>query len=295
MQPSRWLTLPEAYGLAGGLVAAGLTALFAYAGLTDVEAVVPVAIVSGLVVATGVRGRQGARITAQRRDRQVRAASTKLTARLTELERHVRETKAAAAFSAMEVPYPLPLGGWALDYEAAAILAREVATGVPESVVELGSGASTLVIGLQLRRAGRGHLYSLEHDPVYAERTRRHVRALDLEAVVSVLDAPLVPYTLGSEAYAWYQVPDAVAALDRVDLLLVDGPPQATDRHGTPRYPALPVLGAKLAQGSVVIVDDAGRDAEKRMLERWHSERTDLSSEITATQHGLAVLRVQAG
>jgi predicted O-methyltransferase YrrM len=295
MQPARVLTLPETYGVAGGLAAGVLTGLLAYLGFTAWEAVAPVAIVAGVVIATGVRGRQGARIIAKRRDEQARAATRKLVDRLANMESQLREVQAAASFSAMDAPYPLPLGGWALDHEAAAILAREVATGRPETIVELGSGASTLVIGLQLRRTGRGHLYSLEHDPEYAERTRRHVRALDLGAFVSVLDAPLVPHALGSDTYSWYEVPDAVAALDRVDLLLVDGPPQATDRYGTPRYPALPVLGAKLAPGSVAIVDDAGRDAEKRMLERWRSERPDLGLEIIPTRHGLAVLRVPAG
>jgi predicted O-methyltransferase YrrM len=295
MQPARILTLPETYGAAGGLAAGVLTGLLAYAGFTAPEAVAPVAIVAGVVIATGVRGRQGARIIAKRRDEQARSASRKLGDRLATLEIQLREVQAAASFSAMDSPYPLPLGGWALDHEAAAVLAREVATGRPDTVVELGSGASTLVIGLQLRRTGRGHLYSLEHDPEYAERTRRHVQALDLGAFVSVLDAPLVPYALGSHTYSWYEVPAAVAALDRVDLLLVDGPPQATDRDGTPRYPALPVLGAKLGPGSVAIVDDAGRDPEQRMLERWRSERPDLSQEVIPTRHGLAVLRVPPG
>ncbi len=295
MRPVRVLTLPEAYGVAGGLAAGALTGIVAYTGLTAWEAVAPVAIIAGVVVATGVRGRQGARIIARRRDEQARAASRELAGRLAGLESQLREVEAAASFSAMDVPYPLPLGGWALDHEAAAMLAREVATTRPGTVVELGSGASTLVIGLQLRRTGSGHLYSLEHDPVYAERTRRHVRALDLESVVSVLDAPLVPLTIGSETYAWYQVPGTVAGLGRVDLLLVDGPPQATDREGTPRYPALPVFSAQLQPGSVVMADDAGRDAEQRMLERWLKERPEMSREVTRTRHGLAVLRIPPG
>ena len=48
------------------------------------------------------------------------------------------------------------------------------------------------MIGLQLRRAGRGHLVTLDHEPGYAAITRRHVTALGLDPWVTVLDAPLV-------------------------------------------------------------------------------------------------------
>jgi PAS domain S-box-containing protein len=111
------------------------------------------------------------------------------------------------------VPYPLPLGGWALDHEAAAILAREVATTLPGTVVELGSGTSTLVIVLQRRRTGCGHVYSLEHDAAYAERTRRHVRALGLEAVSPCLTPRLFctssapRRTPGARSRAWSRQP----------------------------------------------------------------------------------------
>jgi predicted O-methyltransferase YrrM len=289
----RLLTRAEALGVVAGVAVGILTALAAWAGLTEAAAILPVAIVVAVVVATGTRNRHAQRkLVATAAERQTRKLDDRMQTLKVDLRKDLREATAAAAFSAMDLPFPVSLGGFALDYEAAAMLAREVAVNRPATVVELGSGTSTLIIGLQLQRSGSGHLYSLEHDPVFAQRTMQQVRALGLEQVVSVLVAPLAPTTLGPETFTWYAVPDEVAALARIDLLLVDGPPQYTDRAGTPRYPALPVLGDRLVPGSIVVVDDAFRDAEKRMLERWLADRPDLASETIATKHGVAVLRV---
>ena len=295
MDLSRILTTAEAIGLAAGVVAAVLVGLAALAGIAAWGVVLPAALVVAVVVATGARGRRGERAIAQRQERRAAKERAGLDQRIDALERQLREVQATASFSAMDVPYPLPLGGWALDHEAAAVLAREVATGAPGTVVELGSGSSTLVIGLQLARTGSGHLWSLEHDPGYADSTRRDVAALGLGAVVSVLDAPLAPLMVNGETFTWYTVPAEVAALPRIDLLLVDGPPGSTDRQGIPRYPALPVFRAQLSPGGVVLADDAGRVAEQRMLERWAAEAPELSVESIATHHGLAILRVPPG
>jgi predicted O-methyltransferase YrrM len=187
----------------------------------------------------------------------------------------------------MDVRYPLPLGGkWALGWDGATILAREVGSTGPEVVVELGSGASSLVIGLQLRASGHGHLYTLDHEPEYAALTRRHVTALGLDRWVTVLDAPLVEHALEGERFRWYALPDAVRSVAHIDLLVVDGPPQKTDPGGTPRFPAMPVLAGSLGPGSVIFVDDARREAEQRMLERWLRDEPRWVREDHPTRHG---------
>jgi predicted O-methyltransferase YrrM len=254
-------------------------------------AVVPVGIVVAAVLATGlfVRDRLAAITQSEQR---LHATIRQIEARIKQIEPQILEISAIAAFSSVDVPYPLPLGGhWALAWDAAAILAREVGAGRPMTVVELGSGGSSLVIGMQLRHGGRGHLYSLDHNPDFAASTRRHVTALGLDSWVFVLDAPLVGQRVGDEEYTWYDLPDEVRALERIDILVVDGPPQATDREGTPRYPALPILGDKLGPGSLVFVDDAFRDAERRMLERWLRDQPHWVSQTIRTLRGTAILR----
>ena len=273
------------WGVAGAVVAVVLTAAAVPLGLSDPAAIVPVAVVVGAVLATGrvVRDREVATTLATQRH---------LRSRLDRVEAQLEEIAAIAAFSGMDMPYPLPLGGgWALSWDAAVLLAREVATGRPRTVVELGSGGSSLVIGLQLRRSGQGHLYTLDHDPAFAATTRRHVSALGLDPWVTVLDAPLEPQPVADETYRWYRLPAAVRDLEHIDLVVVDGPPQATDREGMPRYPAVPLLADRLGPGSVLFVDDAFREAEERMLERWRRDEPRWVVETVKTKRGTAIVR----
>ncbi len=271
-------------GLAAGLLATVAALLPVPAAVTGIS----VALTVALVVAASVRAQEGVLTSVAALARQVAGVRSAVE----RLSVQNAEVGAIASMSAMDVPYPLPLGdNWALGWHGAAVLARVVGSERPETIVELGSGASSLVIGLQLSRIGRGRLLTLDHEPEYAAITRRHVAALGLDPWVTVLDAPLVDCRIGDEQYRWYDLPDAVTSLDHIDLLVVDGPPLRTDPQGTPRYPALPMLGDRLGGGSMVFVDDARRDAERRMLEHWQHDEPAWVRETIDAGHGTAILR----
>jgi predicted O-methyltransferase YrrM len=291
MRVARSVRRAAAWAVSGGVVAGLLVALASVVGLAPITLALPVGIIVAAVFGA-------TKFTKDNVLEAVGRATRPIDTRVKEIETHVKriegklpELAAIAAFSAVDTPYPLPLGGWALSWDAAGLLAREVATGAPETVVELGSGTSTVIIGLQLRRTGRGHLFSLEHDPEYAKATLRQVVALGLGDWISVLDSPLIEQQIGGERFTWYSLPPEVRALDRIDLLLVDGPPQNVDPDGTPRYPALPAFEDKLGPGSLVFVDDASRETEKRMLERWATEQPQWERRTMRTERGTALLR----
>jgi predicted O-methyltransferase YrrM len=132
-------------------------------------------------------------------------------------------------------------------------------------VVECGSGLSTITIARALGARGHGHVYALEHSPEWASRTRDALAAEGLEDLATVIDAPLVD--------DWYDR----AALDRlpaqgIALLLVDGPPAGEPQTAHSRYPALPNLEPRLASNSAIILDDADRDGDRWVLDRWLAE-----------------------
>jgi predicted O-methyltransferase YrrM len=275
-------------GLIGGVVVAILVVVSAPTSLSAPGASIPAGLVAAVAIAAVVLARNRTMASMARLD----AKLDRVLGRQEILEQRLAEVGAISTMAAMEVTYPLPLGSdWALAWDAAVVLAREVGSRRPSVVVELGSGGSSLVIGLQLRRNGSGHLYTLDHEPSYAAITRRHVVAQGLETWVTVLDAPLVDCQVGDEPYRWYRLPDEVAALARIDLLVVDGPPQDLDRGGTPRYPALPLLADRLDERSVVFVDDANRDGERRTLARWTGEDPRWRLDILPTARGTAILR----
>ncbi len=179
--------------------------------------------------------------------------------------------------------------GWAVTPDAAVLLAQEIAQLRPRLVLELGSGVTTLVTGLMLHRLGGGRIIALEHDPVWAARTRRHIAALGLEDVATVVDAPLVEYELDGQSYRWYTIPPDLDD-GSVDFVIVDGPPQHVDRQGSPRYPALPLLMRYLSPAASLFVDDASRDAEKSMVERWSREFAGWAKRRIATRKGAVVI-----
>jgi hypothetical protein len=82
----------------------------------------------------------------------------------------------------------------------------------------------------------------------------------------------------------------AALGSDPIDLLLVDGPPAYAAGHALARYPALPVLGDRLASGATVVLDDAERPGEQEVLRRWERE-TGLDFDRRAGRAGVAVAR----
>lgn len=166
---------------------------------------------------------------------------------------------------------PIPgLGSWAVTPGTLLALTDEVArrTG-PVTVLECGSGTSTLVLALLLRRRGQGgRVVALESDERFAEETRAHLRRHGVDGLASVVSAPLRPVPLAAGGTTpWYDLAGLPADLGPVDLLFVDGPWGGTAEHA--RYPALPELGHRLAPGALVVLDDTSRRQEKEIVERW--------------------------
>jgi hypothetical protein len=139
--------------------------------------------------------------------------------------------------------------------------------------VECGSGRSTIVIARSLRERGAGSLHSLEHDPAWAQLTRSRLAAEGLAEIATVVEAPLGPHPLAPEGCGWY-APWALRALpaDGVGLLLVDGPPAGEPAIERSRFPAVPALAGRLADGAIVVLDDAARNGEQWVAERWCDE-----------------------
>jgi hypothetical protein len=188
-------------------------------------------------------------------------------------ERQMRNTEdSAMMFSLLGSPPP-PLGTWACEGDFGQLIAREMIAGA-KSVVECGSGVTTLIVATYLRASGAGRLYSLEHDPTYARQTARQLEASGLSAWVEIIVAPLVKQSFGSVSVEWYD-PSAVANSlpPRIDLLLVDGPPSTSKLA---RWPAIEVLYDRLITGTVVMLDDGRRRRERLAAFRWQSDHPDL-------------------
>ncbi len=158
----------------------------------------------------------------------------------------------------------------------------------PPVIFECSSGLSTVVLAGCLRNIGEGHVYSLEHDPHYAERTREVLRMQGLDLYATIVDAPLKEVTLGAWRGRWYDLTKLPELLE-ADLLVIDGPP--FDSGSPARYPALPCLYQRLSSRCTIILDDAARADEKQAVSMWLKEFPGLHVvQSNGCEKGCAVL-----
>jgi predicted O-methyltransferase YrrM len=189
------------------------------------------------------------------------------------MERQVRNSADSAMIFSLLGPRPPALGTWAIEGDFGQLVAREVASGAT-SIVECGSGTTTLIVAACLRAIGSGHLYSLEHDPAYAQQTAEQLQAAGLAEWVDIIVAPLTEQPFGSASVEWYE-PSAVAKRlpPHIDLLIVDGPPSTSEWA---RWPAIEILHDRLVTGAVTLLDDGRQRRERRAAFRWQSDHPDL-------------------
>jgi len=148
-------------------------------------------------------------------------------------------------------------------------------------VVELGGGVSTVFLArllADLHGCDRPSLVSVEHDDAWVVRITDQLGREGLSGVARVVHAPLGAHALSWDDAGWYDEGELRAAIegayghDRVDLLVVDGPPASLPGTEHSRYPALGVLSDRLKPGATIVLDDIQRLGERRVLDRWARE-----------------------
>lgn len=178
--------------------------------------------------------------------------------------------------------------GWAVSPDLMLLLVSLVQEHRPATIVELGSGASTVWIAMALQEHGvDSRIVSVDHDAAFAASTRERLTALGLDKLVELRHAPLVELELAGESYPWYDRA-AFADVESCDLLVVDGPP-GNVRPGS-RYPALPVLADRMPSGSHVVLDDYQRPDERQMVARWVEQLPGWRVQELTYEKGAALL-----
>lgn len=229
-------------------------------------------------------------------DKQARAVANLRTHVTTMIEKtslnEFRQTEALLVLhQVLDLPRPLPATrGWAASPDLLVVLEREVTRNKPMLVVECGGGVSSIVIAHRLREFG-GRLVVLEHDAEFAEITRRNLAEQGVADVVDVRHAPLASVdglVFHDHVFQWYDTA-AIDDLAEIDLLVVDGPPEATGSFA--RYPAVPLLWSRLSSRAVVVMDDTIREAEQTISEAWQADHPDLRVEELRLEKGCHILR----
>jgi predicted O-methyltransferase YrrM len=160
-------------------------------------------------------------------------------------------------------------------------------------ILELGSGVSTLLMAQSLRRAGEGHILSLDDDARWAAQTEATIAREKLGSFARVVVAPLVKVEAGGRQSSWYDI-SSIEAEARFDLIIVDGPP-AWRGDELVRLPALYQLRKHLSDQGLLVLDDAARGGEREVARRWRHDFPDLHFKMLNVGRGLFVVSVQSG
>lgn len=133
------------------------------------------------------------------------------------------------------------------------------------TIVELGSGISTVVLARLLGQTG-GRLVSVDHDEQWLAIVADLLTAAGLRDAVRLHHAPLVA--------GWYDRASMAKALTdadgaAVDLLVVDGPPAWRPGTEMSRLPAAEALTPHLSPDATVILDDLHRPGEQEIVRCW--------------------------
>ena len=191
------------------------------------------------------------------------------------------------------VPMPLPMprpGTWAASEDLLLWLAGFVLEHRPRTVVDLGSGQSSVWMAAAMRTAGHdGRVIGVDHDEHYAQATRDLGRRQGVEPWLTVIHAPLAEQVIGGREVRWYDR-GALAGLSDIDLLCVDGPPGQGAAQA--RWPALPALRDHLSRDATVVLDDMIRRDEQEILEDWLRLDPGIAVDRLDFEKGAAVLSV---
>ena len=183
----------------------------------------------------------------------------------------------------------MPISGeWALSPLGIYAMVQTILADEAEVVLECGSGTSTIWFGMAVRESGVGHVWALEHDKRFLEKTRSEVARHGLDDFVSVLDAPLCPVDGESpDAGVWYSKEFLDRLSGPIDVLLVDGPPAGSEGQ---RDHVLSVVRDSLRPGAWIFVDDMVRPREKAMVANWLKAHPELER-LPSPSPQIALLR----
>jgi hypothetical protein len=161
----------------------------------------------------------------------------------------------------------------------------------PRKIVELGCGASSLIISAWLREAGTHRLLSFDHDSSWAQKCRDDLGRSGLLGNAEIYVAPLIRiHCMGQELH-WYDLSKYADVLNDVDILVVDGPPAIVEPLA--RLPAIQFFAGRLTSRAAIFLDDGHRTGECEVVRRWCHSNPEFSAQLHYTQTGCWVLKRQ--
>lgn len=157
-----------------------------------------------------------------------------------------------------------------MEKDALPFISVVISTLNPQHILEFGSGLSTYVIVQAAQRLNFNcFISSIDHDPIFGAQAAAKYYGNERKQTncqVSMQIAPLVARKYGGEFLPSYLIdPERLASPQKVDLVIIDGPPNILGgREGT-LYQMLEFS----KPGTLMLLDDSGRSEERIAISHW--------------------------
>lgn len=195
----------------------------------------------------------------------------------------------ATSLGSLDFDFPVVLGGPSIDGQHARTLFHVLVSNKPQTILELGSGSSTMLIAKTLKKMGcipRIHI-SVDHEEKYLNITREVAKLNSLDTQIQFEYCPLE--SLEGYDNKWYSNIRNLIEGKTFDLIVVDGPPAYEEGMGRAREPALDVFASHISPGGILILDDANRIGESAVSDAWLAKHKQFSRAIYKEGTGIAV------
>lgn len=188
--------------------------------------------------------------------------------------------------------YPLQLHlplitSFTIAPDFAFILIKTIQTKKPVTILELGSGRTTLIAAAYLKQHSlQGKIISVDSDKEYLEQCRYFALLNGVESYIQFVHAPITKQVINEKAYNWYNAD--MLPKEKFDVLVIDGPPEKVGVLS--RYPALPLLMQYAAEDAVILADDAGRPDMITTAQHWQKEFPKFQQHYIQTLRGTLII-----
>lgn len=210
--------------------------------------------------------------------------------RFRELQEGQAEPVAASSLVALNLPYPVAYGNWAIDPLMGAELVEAIEKRRPRVIIELGSGVSSVLIAAALKKLKLSDVRHIivDHEARFLEETRRRVEMIEPVARTEFWHSPLA--NDAKFGTPWYTGVTERLGDTQIDLMFVDGPPGSVAKKS--RAPALWNLKGSLGKDAVILLDDTNRADEKGFVAAFCAEYPDVRVRIREAGKGSTQLIV---
>ena len=164
------------------------------------------------------------------------------------------------------LPEYIPWTRCSIRPRALALILNEIIIHKRKSVLEFGSGISTILLS-RFAKEYKFKLVSIESDLNWMGIVKSNIDSKNKN--ITIIHAPIKNLKLDEKKYNWYCIDTIKNHLndDKLDVMIVDGP--SGKLNDLARYPALPIMQKYFDDDYSIFLDDIHRLQEKRIAQDW--------------------------